>query len=166
MNIGAIGSNSFIPYTAGAVSNSGAVTATGEPKPIVNPGESNEVQPGKKSSPAQCQTCKNRKYQDGSNEMVSYKSATHISAQASLGRVMAHEQEHVSNAHAKAAKSGGQVMQASVSIKMAICPECGRAYAAGGTTTTAIKYPKDRVSQNRKSFESQAAIGGNFDAAV
>ena len=30
----------------------------------------------------ECQTCKNRKYQDGSNEMVSFKSAAHISPNA------------------------------------------------------------------------------------
>ena len=29
-------------------------------------------------SPEECQTCKNRKYVDGSNENVSYKSAAHI----------------------------------------------------------------------------------------
>ena len=37
-------------------------------KPILNPGESEEVKPGRKSSPAECETCKNRKYQDGSDE--------------------------------------------------------------------------------------------------
>ena len=30
------------------------------------------------SSPEECQTCKNRKYADGSDENVSYKSAAHI----------------------------------------------------------------------------------------
>lgn len=44
-------------------------------KPIVNPGQSTEVTPGRKSSPAECETCKNRKYQDGSDEMVSFKTA-------------------------------------------------------------------------------------------
>ena len=34
---------------------------------IRNPGESTEKQAGKKSSPAECETCKNRKYQDGSD---------------------------------------------------------------------------------------------------
>ena len=35
------------------------------------PGEA-AVQPaGRKSSPAECETCKNRKYKDGSDEMVS-----------------------------------------------------------------------------------------------
>ena len=33
----------------------------------LNPGESKKVNPGRKSSPAECKTCKERKYQDGSN---------------------------------------------------------------------------------------------------
>ena len=37
---------------------------------VKNPGESTKVAPGRKSSPAECQTCKERKYQDGSDEMV------------------------------------------------------------------------------------------------
>ncbi|MCR5747640.1 MAG: hypothetical protein K6G03_08015, partial [Lachnospiraceae bacterium] len=48
----------------------GAVGAAEETKPVVNPGESTEVKAGKKVSPAECQTCKERKYQDGSDEMV------------------------------------------------------------------------------------------------
>ena len=39
---------------------------------------------GRTSSPADCQTCKERKYQDGSDEMVSFKSASHISPEASM----------------------------------------------------------------------------------
>ncbi len=143
----------------------GAVNGT-EKKPIVNPGESTEVQPGKKSSPAECQTCKERKYQDGSDEMVSFKSAQHISPEAAASRVRAHEQEHVSNAYKKAAQGDGKVIQASVSIKMAICPECGRSFVAGGETATKIQYPADKFSQNRKSAEADATRGRNFDIAV
>ena len=41
------------------------------------------VKPGYKSSPAECETCKGRKYQDGSNEAdVSFKNATHVSPNA------------------------------------------------------------------------------------
>ena len=98
---------------------------------IYNPGESTQVKQGYKSSPAECETCKNRKYKDGSDEMVSYKSATHISPEASASAVRAHEQEHVSNAYKDAAQNNGQVVRASVTIKTAICPECGRSYVAG-----------------------------------
>ncbi len=168
MMIGPIGSNPYSAYAA-AMSYARPAVSTGqveESKPIVNPGESTEVAPGRKSSPAECETCANRKYQDGSDEMVSYKGATHIDAGSSVSKVMAHEQEHVSNAYEKAAKGGGKVLQASVQIKMAICPECGRAYSAGGTTTTKISYPQDPYSQNRKSAESMVTAGGNFDKAV
>lgn len=153
----------------GAYVNTGAVPVEEpkESKPIVNPGESTKVMPGKKSSPAECETCKNRKYQDGSDEGdVSFKAPTHISAGASTSLAMAHEQMHVANAYEKASKGNGQVMQATVRLKMAVCPECGRTYCAGGTTSTAIKYPADKFSQNRKSSESQALIGANIDTAV
>ena len=58
-------------------------------------------------SKGECQTCKNRKYQDGSNENVSFKSASHISPEAAGIRVAAHEAEHVSNAYTKAAEGNG-----------------------------------------------------------
>lgn len=116
---------------------------------------------------SECQTCKNRKYVDGSDEMVSYKAPTKISANSAAGKVAAHEQEHVANAYSKAATKGGKVLQASVCMKMAVCPECGRSYVAGGTTTTRIAYPKDDpYSKNFKSYSQDATKGGNFDAAV
>lgn len=88
----------------------------------------------------ECQTCKNRTYRDGSNEMVSFKTAQHISPESAASRVRAHEQEHVSNAYTKAATENGKVIRASVSIHREICPECGRSYISGGTTDTQIKY--------------------------
>ena len=104
----------------------------GTVRPITNYGESVVKSSGRKSSPAECQTCKNRKYQDGSDEMVSFKSAAHISPNAAGSRVRSHEQEHVSNAFKKAAMKGGKVMSASVSVRTAVCPECGRTYVSGG----------------------------------
>jgi len=118
---------------------------------------------GNTSSPGECQTCKSRKYQDGSNEMVSFKSAAHISPEAAGTVVRAHEQEHVSNAYKKAATGDGKVLRASVSIHTSICPECGRSYVSGGTTTTAIKYNKDPYSQNTKSLQAEATQGQNID---
>ena len=69
-------------YSTGAVSSA----QSEEKGVVVNPGKSDVEKPGRKSSPAECETCKNRKYQDGSNEMVSFKSASHISPQASRPR--------------------------------------------------------------------------------
>lgn len=91
----------------------------------------------------ECQSCKNRKYQDGSDEMVSFKSAAHIAPSAAGAVVRGHEQEHVSNAYKKAATNNGKVVQCSVAIHTAVCPECGRTYVSGGTTTTHIKYHDD-----------------------
>ncbi len=95
---------------------------------------------GIKEPTEECETCKKRKYQDGSDEMVSFKSAAHISPESAAATVRAHEQEHVSNAYKKAATGNGKVVSASVSIHTSVCPECGRTYVSGGTTHTQIKY--------------------------
>lgn len=156
------GSFAYAGYTGYSSSNVQAG------KPVVNPGESTVIAPGRKSSPAECETCKNRKYQDGSDEMVSFKSAAHISPEASASRVRAHEQEHVSNAYKKASQGNGKVLAANVTLKTAICPECGRSYTAGGTTTTKISYSDESnpYQQNKKSADAAAFIGKNLDLAV
>ncbi len=136
-------------------------------KPVLNPGESTKVQPGKKSSPAECETCKERKYQDGSNESnVSFQTAQHVSPTAAGAAVRAHEGQHVSNAYKKAAKDGGKVLQASVAIHTAICPECGRVYVSGGTTTTKIKYGNESnpYVNNMKNADKGLLSGMNYDA--
>ncbi len=100
----------------------------------------NGLDDGRKAPGEECETCKRRKYKDGSDEMVSFKTAQHISPESAASRVRAHEQEHVSNAYSDAAANNGKVLRASVSIRTAICPECGRSYVSGGTTNTQIKY--------------------------
>ncbi len=136
-------------------------------KIIKNPGESTEKSAGRKSSPAECETCKNRKYQDGSDEMVSFKSASHISPEAAASKVRAHEQEHVSNAYKKAATNNGKVISASVSIKTAICPECGRSYISGGETNTQIKYfnEENPYQKDKKATDGISYRGMNIDVA-
>ena len=136
-------------------------------KVIRDPNASQVTSPGRKSSPAECETCSNRKYQDGSDEMVSFKSAAHISPEASASRVRAHEQEHVSNAYKKAAQDNGKVLQASVNLKTAICPECGRSYVSGGTTTTQIKYYNEEnpYQQDLKATDSIKYRGNNINLA-
>jgi len=112
----------------------------------------------------ECETCENRKYQDGSDEMVSFKSPSHISPQSAASAVMAHEQEHVSNAYRKAASNNGEVVQASVRIKTSVCPECGRNYVSGGETTTQIKYNEDNpYGKNFKNADAANVTGLNFD---
>ena len=116
----------------------------------------------------ECQTCKNRKYKDGSDEMVSFKSPTHISPESAASAVRAHEQEHVSNAYSKAAMKNGKVIAASVSIHTGICPDCGRTYIAGGTTHTQIKYYNEDnpYQKSLKSADRAKYSGMNLDIAV
>lgn len=112
----------------------------------------------------ECQTCKERKYQDGSDEMVSFKSAAHISPESAGTRVRAHEQEHVSNAYKKAAKDDGKVLMASVRIHTSVCPECGRSYVSGGTTATKIQYKQDNpYDKNTKALQAEAFKGNHVD---
>jgi hypothetical protein len=135
---------------------------------IRNPGQSTEKKAGRKSSPAECETCKNRKYQDGSDENVSYKSPTNISPAASASSVKSHEQEHVSNAYTKAAQNNGKVVSCTVSLKSAVCPECGRTYVAGGETNTQIKYYNETNPYQQEMKSSDAANkyrGMNVDIA-
>ena len=139
-------------YSTGAVSSA----RPEEKDMIVNPGKSDVEKPGRKSSPAECETCKN------------FKSAAHISPQASASRVRAHEQEHVTNAYNKAAQNNGKVLSATVCLRTAICPECGTVYTAGGTTTTKISYSDESnpYQQNKKSADAAAVIGRNLDLSA
>lgn len=120
------------------------------------------------SAPDECQTCKERKYQDGSDENVSFKTASHISPKAAGPAVRAHEEEHVANAYSKAAQDNGEVISAAVSIHTAICPECGRTYVSGGTTHTMIKYTDESnpYQKNLKSLDAVRFIGNNIDYAA
>ena len=151
------------PYGTGM--ESASTTAPGK---VTGAKDASAVTSGQKVSRGECQTCKERKYQDGSDEMVSFKSAAHISPESSGTRVRAHEQEHVSNAYKKAAQGDGKVLAATVSLRSAVCPECGRSYIAGGTTTTKIRYPNESnpYQQNRKSADRAATTGSNVDLAV
>ncbi len=136
---------------------------------VLNPGESTVREPGRKSSPAECQTCKNRKYQDGSDEMVSFKTPGHIDPDNAASVVMGHEQEHVANAYAKARDNNGVVQNVSVSLKTAICPECGRTYVSGGETNTQIKYYNEDnpYQQDMKSSDAVNKYrGANVDLAA
>lgn len=179
MMIGAISNsyNAYTPYTdsygsasankqpstmaenAASAGIVGTSSDTGEEGRVIvrNPGESTEKQAGKKSSPAECETCKNRKYQDGSDEDVSFKSPAHINPNAAASRVRSHEQEHVNNAYKKAAENNGKVMSCNVSIHTDICPECGRTYVSGGTTATQIKYVNEENPYQKEMKSSDAA---------
>ena len=85
----------------------------------------------------ECQTCKNRKYVDRSDDpTVSFQTPTNISPESAASAVAAHEGEHISNERANAEKDGRKVLSQSVTIHTSICPECGRVYVSGGEART------------------------------
>lgn len=146
-----------------------AVEDTNNPNAVEQSADPDKVKkPGKRSSPADCETCANRKYQDGSDENVSFKTASHISPEAAGSRVRAHEGEHVSNAYKKAAQKDGEVLNASVAIHTSICPECGRTYVSGGVTNTMIKYSNEDnpYTKNQKQLDAVKFKGANIDYAA
>ncbi len=154
MTIGAISGAYTYPTTPYNISPISSIGNTEETKGI-----------GRASSPEQCETCKSRKYQDGSNENVSFKSATHISPEVAGSAVRAHEGEHVYNAYTKAAQNNGKVINASVSIHTSVCPECGRTYVSGGTTNTMIQYSNEEnpYQKNQKALDAAYLVGANID---
>lgn len=155
MYIGGMSNNYTIP-----ISNIRRVTPINTDNTVDSSSKVGEVK--------KCKTCENRKYVDGSNENdVSFKTPGKISPEEAFAKVGAHEREHVSNAIAKASKPNADLVSATVSYKTAICPECKRAYIAGGETRTQIKYSEDNpYEKNRKNFEMVAIKGTNYDKAI
>lgn len=122
----------------------------------------------KSSKNTECETCKNRKYVDGSDEgNVSFKAPGHIAPEASAAAVMSHEREHVANAVSEGNQENKKLISATVSMQVAVCPECGRSYVAGGTTrTTMATYSDNPYDQARKSLEGSFLVGQNVDYAA
>jgi hypothetical protein len=108
----------------------------------------------------ECQTCKSRKYSDRSSDpTVSFQTPTSLSPEAASTAVRAHEQEHVSHEQARAQEKGLRVVAQSVSIHSAICPECGRSYVSGGTTTTTTRA-NDNAGYTASGKSGAASSGG------
>jgi len=99
----------------------------------------------KKLGLKECETCEQRKYQDGSDDPgVSYKSAARISPEEAAVKVRSHEHEHVVRNQAKAEREEKEVLFQTVRIFTNICPECGRVYVSGGETRTDTKGKADQ----------------------
>lgn len=95
----------------------------------------------------ECQTCKNRKYQDGSDDSgVSFQNPTRVDPKSAGSAVRSHEQEHVSRNRSKAEREGKEIVSQSVTIHTNICPECGRVYVSGGTTRTTTKNASESLA--------------------
>lgn len=97
------------------------------------------------SGKEECETCKNRKYQDGSDDPgVSFKTPSSIAPEEAAARVRGHENEHVYRNRAKAEREGREVVSQTVTIKTSICPECGTPYVSGGQTDTVTRTKQDK----------------------
>ena len=98
----------------------------------------------------ECQTCKERKYQDGSDDPgVSFKTPTNVDPDMAASAVRGHEMEHVYREQAKAQRENREVVSQSVTYHTAICPECGKAYVSGGTTRTVTKADNSQQAEQQ-----------------
>ena len=116
-----------------------------------------------------CETCENRTYVDGSNENdVSFKSPGHIAPESAASRVMAHEYEHVRNAYQEDKEEGKELVNVSVSLKTAICPECGKTYVAGGETRTTMRsgVEENPYEKQMQAYNNFAGKAEGFEAAA
>lgn len=118
-------------------------TGTGE---VTGPGSAQKAaQEGK------CQTCEQRKYQDGSDDMgVSFQTPTRIAPENVASAVRGHEREHVFREQARARRENRRVVSQSVALHTSVCPECGKVYISGGTTTTTTAASKESAPQQEQ----------------
>lgn len=143
-----------------AAGKGGTAASSGMTVPSIVPqagqrGQSNQNAPVGQRPPRydrnECQTCKGRKYQDGSNDPgVSFKTPTQISPEVAGSMVRAHEQEHVTREQSKAQREDRKVVSQNVVLRNGICSECGKVYVAGGTTRTVTKGTDDAQNQQNQ----------------
>ncbi|MDR1322092.1 MAG: hypothetical protein LBK56_11795 [Gracilibacteraceae bacterium] len=114
----------------------------------------------RRNAAQECQTCKARKYVDGSNDPgVSFQTPTELSPEEAAFAVRAHEQEHVGREQAKASREDQEVISQAVILHTAVCPECGAVYISGGTTTT-VTREKDAEPVWKNNFQTGSAPAG------
>lgn len=105
---------------------------------------------------AECQTCEERKYQDGSDDPgVSFKTPTSVAPEQAAAAVRGHENEHVVREQAKAQQEDRKVVSQSVTYHTDICPECGKVYVSGGETRTVTKANTGNQAEEQKQEEPQ-----------
>jgi len=126
---------------------------------LSNAQNDSEIRRMKQTGKIECQTCKERQYQDGSNDPgVSFKASGHISPESSAAVVRAHEQEHVNNEQANAQNEGREIVAQSVRLFSSICSECGKAYVSGGETRTTTATDTVQQPSNQ-----EVTLGNNVD---
>lgn len=107
----------------------------------------------------ECQTCKERKYQDGSDDPgVSFKTPTNVDPSQAAAAVRGHEMEHVTREQAKAQREDRKVVSQSVTYHTEICPECGDVYVSGGTTRTVTKADNQPQQEAQPQPQNQARV--------
>ena len=179
--ISGVGTGTYYNYSIGGANTANRIGQDADPDSRVQglPGQTDDdsnigkptdeqKKPGRKSSPQDCETCKNRKYQDGSDEFdVSFQTPQHVDPSAAGAAVRAHEYEHVANAYQKAKETGGKVLSVGVSIHTAVCPECGRVYVSGGLTKSTIATPTGESDKDKNPYDQQKdAINGMLNTGL
>lgn len=156
-------------YAAHAAASplSGAARQAGAPRQtkdtLALEGANEAKNPREVMEEGECQTCKERKYQDGSDDPgVSFKTATHIAPELAAAEVRGHEMEHVVREQASAQREDRRVVSQSVTYHTAICPECGKAYVSGGTTRTTTAANRDAFAVGRPREKGS----GGFSALI
>ena len=123
--------------------------------------------PAESVEKAECETCKNRMYQDGSDDPgVSFKTATKLSPDEAASAVRSHEQEHVVRERAKAQREGRRVVSQSVTIHTSVCPECGRVYVSGGVTRTVTAPDNSKIDEETKGSQAPESSQSTFEASA
>lgn len=117
----------------------------------------------KAASKEECETCKNRKYKDGSDDPgVSFKSAAKINPKNARAVVSGHENEHVVRNRAKAEREGNEIVSQTVTLKTDICPECGKSYVSGGETRTVTKVKNDNAEKFNVGIPDKSKESGRY----
>ena len=123
---------------------------------VENPVLSESRSPQEVMEEGECQTCKERKYQDGSDDPgVSFKTPTNIAPEQAASAVRGHESEHVVREQAKAQREDRKVVSQSVTYHTSICPECGKVYVSGGTTRTVTKADNSQQMEQQNQNQGQ-----------
>ena len=155
------------PELPGAKGLPGAKDLAGENAVPGEPGATGPEAAQAAKEEGECQTCKERKYQDDSDDSgVSFQTPTNIAPEQAASAVRGHEMEHVVREQAKAEREDRKVVSQNVTIHTDICPECGKAYVSGGTTTTTTKADNSDAQQEQQQQQQNEKQRTPFSAVA
>ncbi|MDR1665284.1 MAG: hypothetical protein LBR83_10280 [Clostridiales bacterium] len=155
MSVGGI-AGGFSPQNSGvdAAARYGAMQGGAAARDIENKNVSG-IQKKNAEGVTECQTCANRKYQDGSSDPgVSFKSPTKLAPGQAAGAVYAHEREHYTREEAKAEEEGREVLSNNIRLFTDVCPECGKTYVSGGETRTVTRAKQEQAPFTKDFFDA------------